>query len=450
MREYSDRIEVSFWFAPLVASVTAFILAHLMLWLDAILPNLPPGTFGLYYTGTAVMARAALLGIAGTILATTGVVFSLLTVPLSVAAGQYGSRLLRVYLKDPITHRVLGIFVGAFIYCLTLGLSLPDHELGIEPPQIAMTVAILLVLAIFASMIVLIHNISVLLQAPNMIAAASQELRDVIRSYTPLEKYRPPEGPDQADRQRAEAALYQKLEQEGKPIIAERVGYIQDINPKMADLLERYPDLVVHFVRKPGDFIHPGDVIARVWPPQISNPRMLRQIRYAYRLGNSRSPAQDIEYGVNQLTEVALRAMSPAINDPFTTMTCLDHISAGIALFAELVPREAFFYDSEDKLRIIIDPLSYSELLDAAFNMLRAACRDNAEVLLCMLNNIDVLAQKDRLPEHRLELARQVRLIEMESQASSSVDWDKERVSGRCAGLLSKLEGNGETHARAV
>ena len=218
------------------------------------------------------------------------------------------------------------------------------------------------------------------------------------------------------------------------------LGYIRDIDPNMANLLSKTPDLVVHFVRKPGDFIQPGDLIARAWPPHVTSQRVLQQIQDAYRLGNSRSPAQDIGYGINQLVEVALRAMSPAINDPFTAMTCLDHIGAGIALFAECHPDRAYFYDAQHKLRVIVDPLTYSELLDAAFNMIRRAARDNSEVLLCMLNTIGTLSLKAPLPEQRSELARHAHLVELENQAGSAVQPDKERVSRRCAELLAALE----------
>jgi uncharacterized membrane protein len=172
----------------------------------------------------------------------------------------------------------------------------------------------------------------------------------------------------------------------------------------------------------------------------VTSQHVLQQIQDAYRLGNSRSPAQDIGYGINQLVEVALRALSPAINDPFTAMTCLDHIGAGIALFAECHPDRAYFYDAQRKLRVIVDPLTYSELLDAAFNMIRRAARDNSEVLLCMLNTIGALALKSPPSEQRSELARHARLIELENLAGSAVQPDKERVSRRCAELLTALE----------
>ena len=436
MRQTRDRIQVSYWFIPLVAAVLAVFLSYLSLWADARIPNAAPGTFGLLHLNSLTTARAALLGMAATLLTTTGVVFSLLMVPLSVAVAQFGSRLLRIYLKDRLTQTVLGVFVGAFVYSLSLALIMPTDDRMMEGPEISISLALLLSLTAFATMLVLIHHIAVFLQAPNLVAAAGQELRAVIHAYAPTEPDPSGQLSYPIDSRMVEDGLLKRIEDEGKPIIARNLGYIQDIDPKMVPLLSKYPDLVVHLVRKPGDFIHPGDLIARVWPPEVTDARVLQHVQDAYRLGNSRSPTQDIGYGINQLVEVALRAMSPAINDPFTAMTCLDHIGAGLALYAERHPNQALFYDAQHKLRVILDPVTFGELLDAAFSMLRRAGRENAEVLLTMLNTIGVVGQKASLPEQRAELAHQVRLIDMENLASSCVAADKERVSRRCAELL--------------
>jgi uncharacterized membrane protein len=441
MRQFLDRIQVSYWFVPLVAGVFGIALARVFLAVDAAAPNLTGASFGLFGSNSLAVTRTALIGISATVLATTSVVYSLLTVPMSVAASQFGSRLLRVYLKNPTAQAVLGLFVGTFTYALSLALFLPPEDGAYEVPQISAFIGLLLALSAFGSLIVLIHNIGVLLQAPNMVAAASEELRAVIRSYRPVAQNEPGAPLWVGEPREGENALITRVRAEGKPVYAEGLGYIRDINPRLADLLARHPALVVHFVRKPGDFIHPGDLIAEVWPPADATERVLLAVRRAYSLGNSRSPAQDIGYGLNQLVEVALRAMSPALNDPFTAITCLDHIGAGIGLYSEILPARGVFYDTQGKMRVIINPLTYGELLEAAFGMLRRVSRDNAQVTLHMLDTIALLGQKAGLPERRADLARQARLIEAESEAGSNIAWDQERVRRRCAEVVAELEG---------
>ena len=166
---------------------------------------------------------------------------------------------------------------------------------------------------------------------------------------------------------------------------------------------------------------------------------MIGQIRSCYRLGNERIPTQDVEYAINQLVEMAVRAMSAAINDPYTAMTCLDHLGAGLALYAERDGYQPYLYDSENRLRVIFDPLTFGGLLDGAFNMIRHASRDNADVLLSLLNAIERVAARSSTTEQRAELLRQVHLVQAESQAGSSIAWDQERVSRRCADLAAKV-----------
>ncbi len=148
------------------------------------------------------------------------------------------------------------------------------------------------------------------------------------------------------------------------------------------------------------------------------------EIRHAFQMGNNRTPTQDIAYAVNQLVEMAVRAMSPAINDPFTAMTCLDYLGDGLALFYRHGEQGAYIYDQEGKLRLLLKPVTFEELLNGAFDMLRHSSCDNASVLLHMLEVIDAIGQEAKSPEARQDLLRHVSLIQAESQAGALVEQD--------------------------
>jgi uncharacterized membrane protein len=170
------------------------------------------------------------------------------------------------------------------------------------------------------------------------------------------------------------------------------------------------------------------------------NTRVATGIADAYRLGITHTPTQDVEYAVNQLVEVAVRAMSPAINDPFTAMNCLDYLGSGLAVIAACPPYQGHIYDANRRLRLLVDSHSFAELLDAAFDMIRRAGRENADVLLSILRAIEVIGRKAYSDDYRTALLHRVQLVGAESDASSSVAWVKERVGRRCADLLSRLE----------
>jgi uncharacterized membrane protein len=372
---------------------------------------------------------------ATTILATAGVVFSLLTLPLSTVAAQYGSRLLRVFLGDRTTQIVLGMFVSTFVYCLFAALSIPPVEVQPEGPQVTVTMGLWLMLATFASLILLIQHISTMLQAPNIVAAAGTELLDVIHAETP-----PAVGRGGEASQPCISSADTLLEKDGYTIKANDTGYIQFMDPEYMLILAREEDLCIRLLSKPGHFVRPGTVVALVWPTTQIDERLVRQIRRAFQVGNQRTPTQDTEYAVNQLVEVAVRAMSPAINDPFTAMTCLDQIGAGLVQFIKRGEVSPNFSDQDGKLRLVYEPVTFDELLNAAFDMLRHASCDNASVLLRMLETIDAISQETGSPESRQELLRHAGLILAESQAGALVEGDRQVIRLRCESLRTKLE----------
>ena len=166
-------------------------------------------------------------------------------------------------------------------------------------------------------------------------------------------------------------------------------------------------------------------VIAQVWPADRVDNDLDNEIRNTFHLGNQRTPTQDVEYAVNQLTEIAVRAMSPAINDPFTAMTCLDYIGDGLALFARKGAINPNIVDSHGNLRLIFEPVTFNELLSAAFDMLRHASADNASILLHMLQTINVISDDTKSPEALQMLLRHVTLIQVESETGSLVEGDR-------------------------
>jgi uncharacterized membrane protein len=432
-----DRLKVSFWFAPVVMSVIAILLAWFMYYIDSLIPNEILAESRLILTGTPGEMRAALISMATTILATAGIVFTLLTLPLSTVAAQYGSRLLRVFLGDRTTQLVLGTFVATFVYCLAAALTILPVQVEPEGPQLTVTVGLLLLLASFASLVLLVQHISTMLQAPNIAAAAGAELREVILSEMPEQLV----GRD--DCKEGSVILPDTLGVENGYVVRVRqAGSIQYIDPHYLLTLAGEHNLVIRLLRKPGNIVWRGTQVALVWPADQVDEELDRQIRNAFRIGNGRTPTQDVAYAVNQLVEMAVRAMSPAINDPFTAMTCLDHIGEGLALFIRQGEKSSCYYDQNNQLRLILDPVTFTELLSGAFDMLRHASCDNASVLLHMLNVIDAIGKEVNSSKTRQELLRHVSLIQLESKAGAIIDVDRERISQRCIELAGLFQSN--------
>jgi uncharacterized membrane protein len=433
-----DRLRVSFWFPSVIMALGGVLLAWAMYWMDGRITNIALAGSRFILSGNSTEIRTMLINMAGTILATAGVVFSLLSLPLSTVAAQYGSRLLRVFLGDRTTQLVLSMFVATFTYCLAAALSIPPAVVTPEGPQLTATVGLLLMLATFGSLVLLIQHISTMLQAPNIAAAAGAELRDVISVEIPIEVL----SGDTRDGG-LETQTDALLETEGYAVRARRTGYIQYIDPQYMLTLAREHDLVIRLVRKPGHNVWNGVGIALIWPATRVDQELERKIYNAFRVGNGRTPSQDIPYAVNQLVEMAVRAMSPAINDPFTAMTCLDYIGEGLALFIRQGEKGPNYYDLDGKLRLMLEPVTFEELLNTAFDMLRHASYENTSVLMHMLEVMDRISQQTKPSAARQALLGQVDLIRAESQAGDLIEKDQQLIHRNSEALVMKLSGVG-------
>jgi uncharacterized membrane protein len=415
-------------------ALSAVLLAWGLYWLDTRIPNeiLQHSLF--FVSGSAETQRSSLLTIATTILATAGVVFTLLTLPLSTVATQYGSRLLRLFLGDHVTQFVLGMFVATFVYCLAAAMTIPPVEVHPEGPQLTVLVALSLMLGTFASLILLVQHITTMLQAPKMAAAAGAQLLNVVQADIQLTTS------FAVNAAQSEPCPSDHLATaEGSPVYVARSGYIQSIDLEILLTMAQENNLVIRLLCKPGDFVRNGLLVALIWPANWAEVRMVQQVRQALQIGSGRTPTQDIIYAVNQLAEMAMRAMSPAINDPFTAMTCLDYLGDGLALFAQGAKASPCVYDRGGHLRLIFQPVRFDEMLAATFDMLRHAGNDNAFVLLHMLEVIHEIGRELKTTELRQKLLNQVCLIQTESQAGALIDQDRQAISARAEALREAL-----------
>jgi uncharacterized membrane protein len=284
-------------------------------------------------------------------------------------------------------------------------------------------------------LILLIQHISTMLQAPQIAAAAGKELFAAL-SIDTADEVVTDEVPGDADQK----SFAQMKENEGYPVCVKRTGYIQYVNPEILLTLSQEKDLVVRMLRRPGDFVWKETQVALVWPASRMNERFEMQIQRAFQIGNQRTPTQDTVYAVNQLVEMAVRAMSPAINDPFTALTCLDYLGQGLALFARQKQEDPYVYDKEGQLRLVFEPVDLEELFNAAFDMIRHASCDNARVLLHMLEVIDSIQKETSEPQVIEQLLCHADLIQAESQAGALIEQDRKLIAQRYKSLIAGLQ----------
>lgn len=444
-----DALLASYWFVPLLVCLGCGLLAELMLLVDRLVAHRVAPSARLLYVESTDTLRGMLVTVATAALGTAGVVFSLVTVPLAVAASQFGSRLLRNFLRDRFTQIVLGVYLGTFTYCVLVLIAIPfggKHHV----PYIAATGSLVIAFVAVLMLLFFINHIAVSLQAPVVVAEVADELMHTLRYIAP-----PKEGdgtPDSEDHR----ARREQVATGGMPILCEKTGYIQAIDyAELArEVRERGGEearLVMDY--RVGAFAQKGTALAFSYPalPAQEQERLADAVRDNVFLGWQRTPTQDPGFAVNQLVEIAVRAMSPAINDPFTAMTCLDRLGAALIEAAKQEPPAGVWRDAGGIVRVYFMPVTFDALTNDAFPLIRQYSRGCAEVLLRMLDAIARVAPFVRRDRDRESLRRHVLQVREEvdeiSPALAAVS-DRTRVQARCDEVLEILS-SGSTALRS-
>lgn len=354
-----ERVRTSFWFVPALMTVAAAASAYATIALDRHL-SAHLDELSWVWSGGPDGARSVLSTIAGSMATVAGVVFSVNVVALTLASSQFGPRLLRSFTQDLGNQLVLGTFIAAFLYCLLVLRVVRSAQEGGFVPQVSVTCAVLLAVGSVAVLIYFIGHVVVAIQAESLIAVVGRELKqEITRRYgeAPANEARDPAAAVPASTPAA--------------IRASAGGYVQGIAYDGLAAAAARVDAVVRVLARPGDFVQAGEALALVHdaarPLDEDDAGCMRQ---AFALGARRTPTQDVRHTARQLTEIAVRALSPGINDPATAMSCIDWLGEALAELARRTPEPAGHYE-DGALRVLARPVAFAELAELAFTPIR-------------------------------------------------------------------------------
>lgn len=427
--KYWDRVRSGFWFVPVVMAGVAVALALVSVSVSGPVTEWLTLNYGWKFTGGAEGASAVLGIIAGSMITIAGVVFSMTLVALSLASSQLGPRLLRSFMRDSATQVVLGTFISTFLYCLLVLRTIRRAEEVAFVPHLSVTIGVLLAIASVGVLIYFIHHVSVSIQANEIAARIGKELiEDVDRLF--------PEhigqGGARTPTEPPEAGFSETFDQEARPVDADGDGYLQFIEEDALLTLATEEDLVVRLERKPGSYVVAGCPLALVLPGSRVTDRITEQVRSFFVLGHQRTSNQDIEFGVNQLVEIAVRALSPGLNDPFTAITCLDRLGSAFCRLATRETPSPYRHDRQNQLRVIAPANTFPSLTDAAFNQIRQYGRSSAAVTIRLLETIAMVAGFTHRPEDRATLLRHAEMIARGASEGLLEAEDRRTVEERC------------------
>lgn len=399
-----EDLRSSFWFLPASMAVAGALLAFLpdLFGVSGALGAVPL-TGWIARMGPAG-AREVLGTVAGSAITVASVVFSISMVALAQASSQFGPRLLRNFLSHSTTQAAAGIFIGTFIYCLLVLAQVPDDEPSASVPHLSVAIGMALGLVSFSVLILFVQHVVSFIQASHIIEDVAHQLLVTLRSLFPERR-----GGDAAVDDE-EVRLPESFEAEARPVPATR-GYLQAVDVKGLLEIACERDLQLRLLLRPGHFAAQGQVVAQAHPAERLDERGVGQVAGCLVFGVQRTPTQDAEFAVDQLVEVAVRALSPGINDPFTATNCIDQLKAALFELADRRLPSAVHRDAGGKARVIAVPFTYAGIVDAAFLQIRQNAGHHAAVLIRLLEVIGDLARRDLPDPFRAALERHARLI---------------------------------------
>lgn len=390
------KVRDSLWFLPCVMTLAGAVLAVTITQAEQ------RGAFEVemlrswVFSGGVDGARGVLEAIAGGLITVTGVVFSVTIVALQLASTQFTPRILRNFTADRGNQLVLGVFIGTFTYTLLVLRTVRSADDGESPfvPRVAVTLAVVLVLVAIGFLIFYINHSARSIQVAAILdRVAGRTIGDVRRLFPEqighADEAAPP-GPRPAD-------------QPSVTVAAESAGYLQAVDGQSLFRLGKGRRLVIVMEPHIGDFVLPGQALARVSPPGQADEAVIREVRKAFLLGPERTPEQDVEFGIVEISDIAIKALSPGINDPTTAFRCIDRLSEVLLEMGTRAPPRPWRTE-EGKVHYLARHPTFERAVGLAFDQIRHFGASNPGVVRKLL---EVLARLESLvPPSRRDVLR--------------------------------------------
>jgi uncharacterized membrane protein len=416
-----DALRTNLWLVP---TAEVLLAAALFVASDAIDRDAYDGAIRLpsfVISGSADSARQILTAIAAAMITVVGVVFSITIVALTLASTQFGPRMLRNFIRDRVTQFTLGTFVATFFYAILVLISISPGPHGDFVPGLSITLALLLTALDLGVLILFINQIARTIQLPEVIASIARDLAGAIDASIPAVDPNPLRtGPSASE-------MLRRLEESSGLVLARGSGYLQFVPLDTVMAIATRTNSVIRLVHRPGHFVLDGHPLATVWPLD-AGPRVAPALNRALLTGPHRTLAQDLSFAIDQLVEIAIRALSPAVNDTFTALTCIDWLADGLCKVCARWNPVTLHRDRSGRLRVITVAVSDTRLIERAFEKIRQAGRGMPAVMIRQLDALTSVMAHATTEDQRAAVRAQASMIVRSCEGSVSEERDRDDV----------------------
>lgn len=424
----------SFWFVPSLIVTAGIFLAVALIGVDFTESEQWLARWPRLFGVSADGARGMLSTIAGSMMTVVGVSFSMVLMTLALASNQYTSRILRNFMSDRVTQVVLGVFAGIFTYCLIVLRTIRSGEDVVFVPSLAVSFSVVLAMGGIGILIFFIHHIAASIQAANIIAGVADETMLAVDRLFP-ERF----GDGPVDDDEDLPALPPLPAWNWQPVPARGNGFIQSLDNATLLRLARENKTIVRMERAIGEFVVHGTALALIALEDPPGKKIITVLQAAYTIDRHRTVEQDPAFGIRQIVDIALKALSPGINDTTTAVMCVDYLSA---ILARLAPRPILpsHHYEEGELRVITKGPSFESLLSDAFDQIRRNAAGNVTILSRILETLQILAGFTASPRRRQAICGQMQQIAELAARTVDSTHDREKIEAHLNRLTIILE----------
>lgn len=404
---------------PAVSIAVAIAAAYWMLEWEAGLESGLPDVPFIYHSGRD--ASLAIVGtIVGSLMTVAGVTFSITIVSLTLASSQFGPRLLRNFLRSWPSQVTLGALIGSFVYGILIMTGMDDAwDSGDAHPSVSLMIFLA---CVCVSLIVFyIHHVATSIQADELVASVYLELESAIDSF--------------AEREGIETPPEESPTDWGDPLLdfrAPRSGYVTAINCEGLCKWAEKTNGKIRFLLRPGQFVARGECVAYGFDCEDEDS-FSEEMGESLFVKGKRTPEQDLEFLVDQLVEVALRAISPGINDPNTAVICIDYLAAALCQLKDKSFPSRYILDSDRNVRLFVPYTDFEGIVDEAFNQLRQCGASYPDILIRLLKSLCSISHSLHPFDSRQDVLRSQfdQLVEAYEADESLLSKDRRDIEAR-------------------
>jgi uncharacterized membrane protein len=388
---------------PLTIALTLGCAGAFLSWLEEMFPAASAWVPTVLFPSHAdpQIAQVILACIAGSIMTVVSIVFAILLMTLTLASMQFSPRIIVSLSRDRVTQWTLGIFLGTFSYCMA---ALPTARSLPHPfaPVATVLGAMLLALVCVGLLLFFIHHISQAISVNHIVDRIAEETEAMIDEMMPW--------PHRLNRMESAEPLRPNASE--SPVASDYPGYIRFVDTRRLVAVAKQYHVSVRVLRRVGHFVPAGIPLMMVSKGNRHPPQGTSELLAAFDFGPTRTLQQDVEFGVLQIVDIALKAISPAVNDPSTAISCVDQLSRILIRFASRQPPDDLLYDPPGTVRASISWIHFERLLDAAFEQIRMYSKTDVAVSLRLMRALCDIGSSTPDPEfHRIILERGTRIM---------------------------------------